>query len=296
MAKQKWVEAAIVLRTLVKKRPGFTLGALDLATSLAHVGRREEALTILSTSISREKGSRRETLMRRARVLSCLFLTNGTFQLYEDGVNLLYQKKYRDARTRFAKALELEPDNVEILVRSGQSLIMDGDFDSAAERLRLAKRLNPWEPEVSLWLGRAFHKRGELTEAVAELKVADLAISDSELAAIWLSDALLSVAQPGAAIAALESDIKTHPYHLESVLSLAKLRAASTSKESLWSARKDLQLTLSRIDQYETGTRLGEDVFERDLELDLRRPAAEIKSEAQKLLQQVQGRLDSVAR
>src|SRR5262249_41190749 len=119
LSKQKWAEATIVLRGLVKSRPEFQPALMGLARALSYSGRREEALAVLAHAVERANRREKPLLIRRARVLSRAFLTNGTQQIYQDGVNLLVSGKYRAARERLDRALHQEADNAEILSRLG---------------------------------------------------------------------------------------------------------------------------------------------------------------------------------
>lgn len=291
LARNKWEEAAIVLRSVLKKSPGFFPGAIELARALVYLGRREEALTLLSQAISRQPpGTRKTALIARVSVVSRMFLTQKTFQAYQDGLNLLSLQKFRAARERFESAIEAEPDNLEVLTRIGECLVLEGDYDSAAERLRLAKRLNPYEPEISLWLGRALHQRGELGQALDELRVASEGLDGSERAPIWYALALLSAGNRKGAIQELESDTEERPFHLTSMVTLARIRTESSrdNVESLWSARKELQVALSRLPQYASGEPSRS---ESELGVELRQPAESLKSEITALLTQLDGRL-----
>lgn len=288
---RRWPEAAIVLRSLHRHDPSSVGVSLDLSRALAFSGRREEALSLLEQLLSREKkASRREFLMRRVRVLSRMFYSNDSFQAYQDGVNLLSAGKYRPARERLEKALALEPDNVEVLVRIGQSLVLEQDEDSAAERLKFARKLNAFEPEVRLWLGRAMHRRGELREAVEELRIAQQELGNSQLAPVWYAEALSASGQRGAAAEVLEKDSQANPFHLESLLASAKQRLSGAPREAqLWAARKELQLAASRLPQYLAS---GRGRFEGELGLELARDAEELKEEIHQLQKQVDGRIE----
>ncbi len=292
LAKKKWAEAAIVLRTLTKGNPDYLPAAMDLARALVYSGRREEALGVLTQAVTKQKGTKKTALIRRTNVLSRIFLTEKTFQNYQEGLNLLTHGKASAAREKFEKSLEQEPDNVEILTRIGQSLVLDGDYDSAAERLRVARRLNPHEPEIRLWLGRALHQRGELTEAIEELRLAHQSLETSERAPIWYAEVLLSSAQRKAAIQVLEQDGKENPFHVSGLVALAKMRIQlfRDGNESLWSARKDLQVAMSRLPQYSSGEIQP---FESDLGVELRSAANSLKSEIGTLISQLDGRLQA---
>lgn len=227
--------------------------------------------------------------MRRTRVISRLFLSNAAFQAYQEGVNFLSARKYRDAQKQLERALDLESSNVEILVRLGQSLAMEGDYDSAAERLRLAKALNPFEPELKLWLGRSLHQRGELPEAIEELRSAYESLPGSELAPAWYAEALSSASQRIAAIQLLEGDTRDHPFHLVGLITLARLRlqgAAPHESQPLWEAKRDLQVAMSRLEKYPSSKSEGE------LSVDLRDPT-KLKSDIQALIQGIDSRISA---
>jgi thioredoxin-like negative regulator of GroEL len=293
LTKKKWPEAAIILRSVLSKDPDYAPAAIELSEALFYSNRREEGLGVLSQVALREKGERRTAIIRRLGVLSRAFVSSTDFQSFQDGLNLMANHKYRNARERMDRVLREEPANVEILLRLGQSLVMDNDWDSAAERLKVAKRLNPYEPEVRLWLGRAMHQRGELGEAVDELRLARQELPGSELAPMWLAEALASLGQRDQALTVLEQDITQYPLHVQSLLLLATIRIAEPhpGRATLMDARTKLQLAQSRLEEY-----LAADSsrFEGELGLDLRKAQDEIKAELQRLFQRVEGRLDEL--
>jgi tetratricopeptide (TPR) repeat protein len=288
---RKWAEAAIVLRSVLRRSPDFTLASLQLSMALAQSGRREEALTLLHGLAGRERGVRKDRMVRRSRALSRVFMTNANFQLYQDGYNLMLNEKYRSAREKFERALEAEPDNVEILIRLGQCLLLDGDHDSAAERLRIARRLNPYEPQARLWLGRALFQRGEVLEGIEELKGAAAELKGSELAPVWLAEAMFYANQKQAAMDLLEKDLREQPYHLMALLTLARLQTQFSSRgtDMFWAARKNLQVALSRLEKYASPALPP---FETDLGINLRKPPEELRTEVQKVFLVVDSRLE----
>jgi tetratricopeptide (TPR) repeat protein len=292
MAKHRWEEAIPALRLLEKSETDLLPIRLSLATALTYIGHREEALGVLLRSYYESKGPEKNFLRRRVQVLSRLFLTNKTFQAYQDGLNLLMSQKYRSARERFEKALSEEPDNIEILIRLGQSLILDNNISQSIPMLRAAKRFNPLEPEVRLWLGRAIFLNQGGSESFTELRAAHFELKGSELAAVWYAEALFSSGQLNSAIRVLDADLKDHPFHVLSLITVAKLRMALGRSDTslLWAARKDLQLAMSRLDQYLTPHLPLKEI---DLSIDHRKSEAEIKAEIQKLSQQIESRLNS---
>jgi thioredoxin-like negative regulator of GroEL len=291
IAHHRYAESAVMLRTVLKEAPDLLPAALDLARALTYLGRRGEAVAVLAERSSRESPKVRATLMRRQQVMSRLFLTNATFQGYQEGVNFLIAGKYKAARERFSGALDHEPDNVEILLRLAQAQLLERDADSAVENLRTARKLNPFEPQIRLWLGRALLLRGEVPQATEELKAANQELKGGETAAVWLADALLASGQKAAAIQLLEQDSKSNPMHLQALVSLARHRLGLSPRdeESLWIVRKELQLALSRLPEY--GSPTGR--IENELALDLRN-SDDLKKEIDAMLQKVEAGIEEL--
>lgn len=250
---QKWSEALVILKSLSVDTRLHPDVAIELSRTLTYLGRREEALKVLIEAAERQGPKDRESralLMRRIRVLSTLFLQSKTFELYQEGQRLLAGGKLKQAQTQFEKALESEPDHIEILKALGQTLFEEGDFDSSAEKLRLARNLNPYDGDARLWLGKALLGRSEIQSAIDELKTASpLFVEKPEALAIAMADAHDHLNQPQEAMKILLRDVKDNPKHLRSLLALVQLRIKyfSAQKEMLWEARKELQLALSRF-------------------------------------------------
>lgn len=292
LAKKKWAEAAIVLRGVIRRDPRSVSANADLAKSLLYLGRREEALGILDQAIELNRGRKKEWLIEQSRVIAKIFTTNASFQVYQDGVDLLSVGKFKPAREKFEQALMNEPSNVEVLTRLGQSYLLDGDSDSAAERLRIAKRLDPHEPEIQLWLGRAMQLRGEMMGALAELRSADTKLKQSELAPIWLAEAFAASGDRASAFGVLEEDAKLNPLHVSALIALANEKVVSASGDAklLWSARKDYQFALSRLAEY---TQPGRRRFEGELGVELPQSEKELRDRIQSALQKLESRLEA---
>lgn len=293
IVKKKWQEAVIALRSEIARDPRAVEVQVDLARALIYLGRREEALNVLEGAIRRERGNKKAWLIQQSQVFSRIFVTNGTFQIYQDGLNLLQVQKYRQAREKFEKALLEEPSNVEILTRLGQSYLLDGDNDSAAEHLKVAHRLDPYEPEIGLWLGRALHLRGELNDALQELRSSKSEMAQSEIAPIWVADALEASGQKNLALQTLQDDLKANPMHVMSLVNEAKLKVqlAEHNAEMLWSARQDFQNALSRLSDYLAKNR---SLPEGELGLEYPVEGKDFREEIQSSLQKVQNKLDEI--
>src|SRR5579884_1161190 len=60
LSKKKWAEAAIVLRSVLRREPRSATANADLAKALLYLGRREEALGILSQAIEQNRAQKRD--------------------------------------------------------------------------------------------------------------------------------------------------------------------------------------------------------------------------------------------
>jgi tetratricopeptide (TPR) repeat protein len=290
---KKWERAVIVYRGQLKHDPKSSDALIGLATALAYTGKRESALDLLIHASTNAKGDSKRMLTQKIHLISRVFLTNKTFQYYQDGLNLIRAQKYRVARESFEKALAEEPNNVEVLLRYGQSQFLTEDYKDAKLQFERAKKLNPLEPIIRLWLGRTNYQLGEFHSALSELKTAHAESPQSEMAAIWLAEALFASGQVHPAIRVLDRDLKGEPRHFSSLVLAArlKLQLAHWEKSMVGMLRRDLQSVLE-LPSSSFGSEVPQ--LEKELSLDMRKSELEIKAEIQKLLPQLKIRTEEI--
>lgn len=293
ISKKQWSEATVLLQRVTKNAPQWTPGALMLAKVLTYSGRRTDAIQVLENTIQHEKGESRQALIRQTNVLSRIFYTQESSKIYQEGLRLVREKKYRLGRERLQRALEIESNNLEILLRLGQCFVLEGNVDSAAETLLVAKKLGPFEPEVHLWLARALHQRGELKKSLQEFHSIRDELKTSEIAPLWHAEAQVSAGQKNAAIQLLEKNTREHPMHLYALyfMALLKYQAFPREESTLWGVRKDLQLILSRLENYISPQ---QSKFESELGLDLRNKEF-VQTETHLLLSRISAKLENVS-
>ncbi len=269
LASKKWEEAVLLLKDLQEGLPKDIGVTTDLSTALTFLKRRESALHFLIQAVNLCRDKKRcetdkKVLKKKIQVLSRAFLTNATFQIYQEGLNFFHQAKYKLARDRFEKALAQEADNVEILVRLGQSYLFEDQFGLSVEFLTRAAKLDPFEPRIRLWLGRAYQRKelsensvkkksgDESSRALDELEFAWENLPGSEIAPLWLAEYWGSLGQVSEALTVLNGDIKKWPLHIRSLVASARLRVQFPHPDlsQLWAARKELQLAESRLNAY----------------------------------------------
>jgi len=293
IAKQKWNEAAGLLKVLSAQNPRDRAIAYAFTSSLMHLGRRSEAVRLLLQLAEWEKDpAENARLTQKSLILSRIFLSNGSFERYQEGLNALLGKKYRLAQEKFENVLVSESQNCEVLIKLAQCFLLEDEPAAAIQRLTLAKNINPSDSAVSLWLGKAYLALGNAREALREFKYLDPKLRVTEVAALAIAEAQSLGGMPGLALRTLQTDLDENPLHVQALWLSAKIKL-QTSKvdlEGLWSARKDLQLALSRVSNYSS-----EEMLDWEMSSGVHRSAAELKLEFQKLFQQVQSRIDELS-
>jgi len=260
VVQQKWAEALPLLKALHEEAPASTLVGTDLAQTYIRLNRREEALVLL----------KKYGLVKQASVVARSFLTQESYKLYQEGLNLLETKSYRSAKERFEKALERDQNHLEILLRLGQSEILDGNADAGLKALERLAKIYGAQPEATLWEGKAYSMKGEGEKATRLLRDALRALPTSESAPIWLAETLYANGQKASAVAELEADLKKNPQHVQALLTLARLKlSAAADAAQIQEVQKDLQVAHSRLERYSSPKQKR---FESDLGVELRDP------------------------
>jgi len=89
----------------------------------------------------------------------------------ELGYARLYKKQHEASIAAYERAVELNPNDADILAEMGDSLSSSGSADRAIELLKRAMRLNPLHPDWYLWnLGEAYFDLAKYDEAIHTLK------------------------------------------------------------------------------------------------------------------------------
>jgi adenylate cyclase len=89
----------------------------------------------------------------------------------ELGFACLYKKQHDSSLAAYERALELNPNDADILAEMGDSLTYCGDANRAVQLLTRAMRLNPYYPDWYLWyLGEAHFHIGDYEATIETLK------------------------------------------------------------------------------------------------------------------------------
>jgi len=291
----KWPEALTAFRQLSKESPGsFSIG-MGFSRALFESGKRQEAIEILRKLGGSDSREYRNRARKRLRVVSHAFLTKETFQIYQDGINYLLVDRIKEAKKSFERALESEPNNVEVLLRLVQCHVYDQEMDRAIERLETIEKLDPFETEMRLWKARIFHLQGKHKLAIDILLKIDDNMEDSEHYTLWLSHAYWGLGERKRATEILAKNVKKHAWNILALLELAKFRLTKgylNDVRIFLESRKDLQIASSRLDS------LGSSItYQKKNHLDrIFYQKANLKKEIQNYLAVIDERLTEITR
>lgn len=270
VVQQKWTEALPLLKALHEEAPASMMVGVDLAQTLIRLNRREEAITLL----------KRYGMTKQAQVAARSFITQESYKLYQEGLNLLESKKYGPSCDRFEKSLEKDQAHLDIQIRLIQCETLDGNIDAALRFVDSVERMYGEQPESTLWKGKALSMKGQTERAVAAFEKAVKMLPTSELAPVWLAETLYANGQKASAFSTLEADLKKNPQHVQSLITLARLKfSQSQNLAQFQEVQKDLQIAQSRMEKY-ASPKLRR--FESELGVELR--DAELTSKAIQLL------------
>ncbi|MEW9805358.1 adenylate/guanylate cyclase domain-containing protein [Mesorhizobium sp. ZMM04-5] len=89
----------------------------------------------------------------------------------EMGLAHLYKKEHEPAIAAYERALQLNPNDADLLAEMGDCLVYVRQADRSVKLLERAMRLNPYFPDSYLWyLGDAYFHLGEYTKTVETLQ------------------------------------------------------------------------------------------------------------------------------
>ncbi|MEW5974974.1 MAG: tetratricopeptide repeat protein [Acidobacteriota bacterium] len=152
---QDFQSAQISFEQAAQSEPTSTLPLLSLGLVKLQSGKLDQAVAMFKEAGSRDSGD------YRPRYLLALSLIRMGGQ--DEPVQ---RKAILDA---LREALKCKPDHVESLVSLGQTLMADGQTDSALAQLKKAVALDPEHATALYQLGLAYRKLGKLQEAQQSL-------------------------------------------------------------------------------------------------------------------------------
>ena len=120
-------------------------------------------------------------------VLSARAAEGDALAQYELGLLYTRFERFQEAHHEFAKALNLEPDNVSYSVHMAKCLAKAGDKEGALHFLKKTLEKHPKSVDAKIQLGILFHSQQRLREAYREWQEALSLDPENKSAQMYLS-------------------------------------------------------------------------------------------------------------
>lgn len=177
--KGKFKKAALAFERTLNLDPFHTEAAIALSSLYNDMGKYQEGAQVYSRTKKRLERLQPGYDPRINKQLSQKHAELGTFYMrYE---------RFREAYHEFAKAINLDPDNLQYTLQLGKCLFKTGDKDGAVLVLRKALETHPKSTELKIQLGICYHTQKRLAEAQREWLEAQSLEPDNKLVQMYLS-------------------------------------------------------------------------------------------------------------
>ena len=197
---KKHDEARVLCETMLRERPRFLEGHLQMARIAVAQGDSARALEFTSRAVKLGPDDAQAHL-DFAAVLASRGKLDEAIAHYRRGLDLrpsateartglaraLVQRgRFDEAAIFLEEALAAQPESVEATVQLGFALASQGNLDGAIESYRRALALDPGSAEAHSYLGAALASRGNLDEAIDHFEKALQAEPDLAEVHDWL--------------------------------------------------------------------------------------------------------------
>jgi tetratricopeptide (TPR) repeat protein len=132
--------------------------------------------------------------------------------------------KHEEAERYFSQALEMEPNNADAHVGMAQVLQRSGAESQAIELLQQTLKIDPQMARARILLARLLHKAGKTKDATAELESFVGTDPDSSIASTLLARAYNAGGREDEAVEVLESVARLYPTNSNIWVELGRLR------------------------------------------------------------------------
>ncbi len=254
---RSYAEPVELFEAAVKEDPPFVTAHLELARSLVMSGRRLDGLNRLAKAQRVAKSTNDQKRIRQQRdLLASIFYTNEAFQHFQDGLNLMRDRKTRGAIQSFEKALAKEPDNAQVLTAYGKALLSLDDRNQSIKLLERAHSILPERSDVRISLATGIlNKDPKRAAALLRNLVAQSDVAESSV--LTYVQALERIGKIRDAISVLRRTTSEHHDRLQSVFWLGKYY--SLQPEGAWMARRYLMIFLRRLESTEASQKVEVD-------------------------------------
>ena len=187
---ERYEEAIASFRTVLKNDPEYALAHAGMGDALFRLGRYDEAIKSLSRAVS---------LRPNQPISGVLYVLMGRASLELD--------RLETAEKHFQRAMEINPDTVELLVYMACLRIAQQRYEEADEYLLRVRELKPHDLATLQNTAEVLRKQGHHEEAIASYRVVLEIDPEHALAYAGMGDALFQLERYEEALASLTQAI-----------------------------------------------------------------------------------------
>lgn len=222
---KKYGEARVLCETMLRERPSFIEGYLQMARIATAQGDPARALQSASRAVALGPDNAQaqldlaDLLASRGRLDEAVTHFRRAVQLKPGATEaraklaraLTARGEFDEAATLLSESLATEPQSAETLTQLGFALASQGKLDLALANYRRALALDPGSAEAHSYLGAALASRGELEEAIDHFEKALHAKPDLAEVHDWLGVALRKQGKPEEATRHFRQALRLNP-------------------------------------------------------------------------------------
>ncbi|MCM0604723.1 MAG: hypothetical protein KA715_01395 [Xanthomonadaceae bacterium] len=241
------------LKHLIQEVPLYLNAYTLLAEYQLADGDRTGAIVTLKSAVERAAPSLKSGLRRKLQTLGKQFSSHKNYSDFQQAIKQINDGNLGAAQGMLESVLKQEIDHEEVLLRLGEVYFLLNDLKKSIVYLERTLSLDSKNYEAASWLGRAYFLSGEIKKSEKTFRKIRWGSPElDEQSAIWWSEVLFSSRGKKSAIEFLEKQFDQFPKRVRVLVKCAEYRAGIISKnnEAQWQAKKELQLALSRFDDY----------------------------------------------
>lgn len=245
--------AIIDLKHLIREVPLYLNAYSLLAEYQLADGDRSGAIETLKSAVEKAAPSLKSGFRRKLQTIGKQFSSHKNYSAFQQAIKQINEGNFGAAQGMLEAVLKQEVDHEEVLLRLGQVYFLMGDLKKSVVYLEKSANLNLKNTEAMSWLGRTYFLSGELKKSEKTFKKINWNSEEvQEQSIIWWSEVLFNFRGRKAAIEFLEKQLERRPGSVQVLVKCAEYRMSASSKnnEAQWQAKKELQLALSRFDDY----------------------------------------------
>lgn len=164
--------------------------------------------------------------------------------LKDQGVNAFRQRNYALAARYFARAVEIDPENAEMLERLGVSCLQDQRLHEALDAFNQSIHLNPHRAAAYINAGAIYNRLGDYDKAIDHLQKGIQRNSKSPEAFFNMGAAYRKQGEYKLALSAFKEVLRLRPTEWEAHYSIGKVyRDMRNLQQELAAYRKALELS-----------------------------------------------------